>query len=171
MPRIKRPASYETRIARELDRMGYEYRRHVTFKTDRGARISVDFVVNRINVILEVDGPEHASVKGRLHDRWRDDYLQSLGYFVARITHDEFDTYPDAILHALATAREEKQRRTIADREDYFRLFRVYNAFCESIAYLLDDRFDNAQVLIRGRDRDGQAIDWTFGRNPSLDDD
>lgn len=171
MARKNQSLIYEVRVAKELDRLGYQYQRHALFRANNGAKIIVDFLIKRLDLVVEVDGPEHSTTQGRMYDRWRDDYLKSLGYRTARITHRDLDTYTDALYHAIALARDVTSQDTFADREDYFRLVRVYNAFCEAISeFLLPNRLSNIQVTIAGWDRDGRAIDWTFGQNNAPDD-
>ena len=46
---------------------------------------TVDFVCLAIKLVIEVDGKEHLTDKGRIHDAKRDDYLCSLGFEVLRI--------------------------------------------------------------------------------------
>ena len=49
----------------------------------------VDFVCKEKGIILELDGSGHIGEEQILHDKIRDEYLQSLGYKVVRIWNNE----------------------------------------------------------------------------------
>lgn len=52
----------------------------------------VDFYCASANLVIELDGNQHATEKGLVRDAERDAYLNSLGIYVLRIGNYEVDT-------------------------------------------------------------------------------
>lgn len=84
-----KPATiYESNLADYLDKIGYDYRCQVSFPTNNDTTIRVDFLIDDIDLVIEVDGSNHYQMGNRLYDDWKDNQLMSMGFRVARITHD-----------------------------------------------------------------------------------
>lgn len=45
-----------------------------------------DFVIHKLRLVIEIDGDQHATREGLLHDRKRDKWLEEKGYRVLRFT-------------------------------------------------------------------------------------
>ena len=58
---------------------------------------------------------------------------------------------------------------SLTDREDAFRLLRLYVALCDSIHFLIPGRIDAIRLVIEGRDDTGAPTEWTFGRRQTTD--
>ena len=75
---------------------GYAFRRQVPFGT-----YVADFACHDVKLIIEVDGPSHATTDGRAKDRARDRFLESEGYRVLRVRNDEVVDAIEGVLHAI----------------------------------------------------------------------
>ena len=61
------------------------------------ARYIVDFYCSSAKLIVELDGSQHYTEDGRIHDRSRTAYLESLGLFVLRFTNRDVEEHFDAV--------------------------------------------------------------------------
>jgi very-short-patch-repair endonuclease len=57
----------------------------------------VDFWCERLKLVVELDGPPHASDEARARDEKRDAWLRAQGYDVLRLRNDEFLGNPLAV--------------------------------------------------------------------------
>ena len=64
----------------------YQFRRQKQFD-----RYIVDFYCSRAKLAIEIDGPQHYTPEGLLHDQSRTAHLNSLGITVLRFKNDEID--------------------------------------------------------------------------------
>ena len=62
-------------------------------------RYIVDFYNHANQIVVEVDGPIHKTVKE--YDRKRDLYLKSCGYRVLHVTNDEIDSDIESVLRKI----------------------------------------------------------------------
>ena len=62
---------------------------------------SVDFVCLKANLVIELDGGQHADPAGLAHDARRTRRLEELGLRVLRVPDDEMLKDPDAVLRTI----------------------------------------------------------------------
>ena len=77
---------------RFLRRHPVQFRRQKQF-----ARYIVDFYCSSAKLVIELDGKQHETSEGIVHDRARTAYLESLGLHVLRITNDEIENDIDTV--------------------------------------------------------------------------
>lgn len=61
----------------------------------------LDFYCPRSNLVIELDGGQHYTEKGKNHDVLRDRYLQSLGIKTLRFSDREVLTQIDVVLDVI----------------------------------------------------------------------
>lgn len=88
--KYRRKKSYmEKSFSDWLDSMNVSYKTEEHFRnTDLNKSYFVDFLFEDKKIIIELDGTQH--LKRKEHDKIRDDFLNSIGYDVIRITHKEY---------------------------------------------------------------------------------
>jgi very-short-patch-repair endonuclease len=69
----------------------------------------VDFICNRIKLVVEIDGDSHFSDTGVTHDVRRTEYLAGLGYTVLRFTNADVLNNAEGVFAVL--------RQTLGDPE------------------------------------------------------
>lgn len=69
-----------------LKRHAVQFRRQKQF-----GRYIADFYCSSAKLVIELDGEQHYTPDGVIHDRNRTAYLESLGLFVMRLTNREID--------------------------------------------------------------------------------
>ncbi|MGB6317577.1 MAG: DUF559 domain-containing protein [Litorimonas sp.] len=84
---------------REYRQAGCAFRRQVPV----GPYIA-DFLCRKANLIVELDGEQHAGVGQRAHDAKRDDWLRDHGYCVLRFWNGDVFTDIDSVLDAIEAA-------------------------------------------------------------------
>ena len=60
-------------------------------------RYIVDFYCSSAKLVIELDGAQHGTEEGRIHDRNRTAYLESLGFAVLRFSNHEVDDQFEAV--------------------------------------------------------------------------
>ena len=81
-------------------RLWYDYLKHhiVQFRRQKQfGRYIVDFYCSSAKLVIELDGSQHFTEEGIIHDRNRTAYLESLGLYVLRFTNREIDERFDAV--------------------------------------------------------------------------
>ena len=87
-------------MTNQENKLWYDYLKHhaVQFRRQKQfGRYIVDFYCSSAKLIIELDGAQHYSQEGLLHDRNRTAYLESLGLFVLRFSNHEVDQHFDAV--------------------------------------------------------------------------
>ena len=64
---------------------------------------TLDFVCVRLNLDIEIDGKEHLTAAGLIHDSRRDAYLQDLGFTVLRIPGFRVPQDADSVIKDIDT--------------------------------------------------------------------
>ena len=70
----------------DLNRYPVLFRRQVTIN-----RFIVDYLCAKAMLVLEVDGSQHYTEDGEAYDADRTTILESLGYYVLRVSNDDVD--------------------------------------------------------------------------------
>jgi very-short-patch-repair endonuclease len=96
---------YENLVASYLDTLGIYHRRQVAFGS-----IRVDFVLVGLDLIIEIDDPNHTHWDFKAKDRLRDEYLQTLGFAVIRVTNKRLDADPDGALVEIGRIVQDRLR-------------------------------------------------------------
>ncbi|MGN0776165.1 MAG: endonuclease domain-containing protein [Candidatus Ventricola sp.] len=81
-------------------KLWYEYLRHHTAQFRRQkqfGRYIVDFYCSSAKLVIELDGAQHGTQEGLIHDRNRTAYLESLGFTVLRFANREVDERFEAV--------------------------------------------------------------------------
>ena len=78
------------------NQLGVHFRREVP----QGPYIC-DFLCVSANLVVEVDGGEHNTAKGRTHDAKRDSYLKEKGFHVLRFSNQEVLKNIDGVLQSI----------------------------------------------------------------------
>ena len=91
---LRREATiHENRLWYEfLKRHPRQFRRQKQF-----GRYIVDFYCSSAKLVVELDGKQHGEPDAVMHDRARTAYLESLGFFVLRITNEEIEEDFEAV--------------------------------------------------------------------------
>jgi len=72
------------------------------------ARYIVDFYCSSAKLVIEIDGPQHYTEDGLLHDESRTAYLESLGLHVLRFTNQDIDHHFESVcqqINAILSSR------------------------------------------------------------------
>jgi very-short-patch-repair endonuclease len=64
----------------------------------------VDFFCDEAKLIVEVDGESHVGAEQEAKDRFRQQFLESLGYRVFRVTNDDVVLSLESVLRGIAQA-------------------------------------------------------------------
>jgi very-short-patch-repair endonuclease len=88
---------------RELNRLGYHFRRQVPFQT-----YFLDFVEHGAKLVIELDGSQHGQAEHVRKDERRDAILRNEGYLVLRFWNHEVDGDPNAIMDTIVRHLRER---------------------------------------------------------------
>lgn len=97
----------EAKLWRHLERIpieGTHFRRQVPI-----GPYFADFVCHQIGLVIELDGSQHASPTGLLHDEKRTAFLQSQGYHVLRFWNSDIFNELDAVLDTIFAIVQQRQ--------------------------------------------------------------
>ena len=86
----------------QLDGLGFKRQRPV-------GRFIADFMCQRLNLIIEVDGITHEQEDVKKRDAWRQEWLESVGFRVVRFTNHEVLTEIDEVRNKLLHVVEQLQ--------------------------------------------------------------
>jgi len=75
------------------------------------ARYIVDFYCSSAKLVIELDGSQHYTEEGLIHDRARTAYLESLGLHVIRFSNREIEDDFEAVCVAIDRAVYEWQAK------------------------------------------------------------
>ena len=90
---------------RKRQHKGMKFRRQVPL-----GRYIVDFACFASRLVIEADGPYHNTVRMRVRDRKRDDWLRSRGFTVLRFTNEQILTRTREVLAAIGPRASPEQR-------------------------------------------------------------
>ena len=94
------------------NKLWYDYLKHyaVQFRRQKQfARYIVDFYCSSAKLVIEIDGAQHYTEEGIIHDRARTAYLESLGLFVLRFTNHEVENRFEEICARIDQVVDERQ--------------------------------------------------------------
>jgi len=92
-------------------RLWYDYLRYhiVQFRRQKQfGRYIVDFYCSSAKLVIELDGSQHFTEEGIIHDRNRTAYLESLGLCVLRFTNREVEEQFDAVCAEIDRTLDER---------------------------------------------------------------
>ena len=87
-------------MTEQENKLWYDYLKHhiVQFRRQKQfGRYIVDFYCSSAKLVIELDGAQHYTEEGIIHDRSRTAYLESLGLYVLRFTNQDVDTRFEAV--------------------------------------------------------------------------
>ena len=67
-----------------------------------------DFYCHKARLVIEIDGAQHYTPKGRSHDEARTEAIEKYGISVIRFTNGDVDTRFEAVCNAIDKAIKEK---------------------------------------------------------------
>ena len=75
------------------------------------ARYIVDFYCSSVKLVIEIDGCQHLTDEGLIHDRARTAYLESLGLHVLRFMNYEIDDQFDKVCERIDQVLQERKTK------------------------------------------------------------
>ena len=87
-------------MTEQENKLWYDYLRYHAIQLRRQkqfGRYIVDFYCSSAKLVVELDGSQHYTQEGIIHDRNRTAYLESLGLYVLRFTNKEVENEFDAV--------------------------------------------------------------------------
>jgi very-short-patch-repair endonuclease len=75
----------------------------------------VDFYCPSLSLAIEVDGSIHNEIAVGQYDRWRQEWIESVGIRVIRFTNDDVVHRIDSVIERIIAAAEGKPRRPVAN--------------------------------------------------------
>ena len=95
------------------NKLWHEYLRYyyVQFRRQKQfARYIVDFYCSSAKLVIEIDGSQHYTEEGLIHDRARTAYLESLGLYVLRFTNQDVDDRFEAVCKTIDRVVDERTK-------------------------------------------------------------
>ena len=100
------------KMTKEERHLWYDFLRKLPFTVNRQKVIGnyiVDFLCEEARIVIEIDGAQHYSERGREKDSVRDEFLYRNGYLVLRYTNRDINTNFDGV--CLDIKRNMEKRR------------------------------------------------------------
>ena len=82
----------------------YDFLRHYPVKIYKQRIIDnfiADFYCHQARLVIEIDGSQHYTSKGKSHDEARTEVLERYGLFVLRFSNNEIDTRFDKVCYTI----------------------------------------------------------------------
>ena len=100
------------RMTKEEKHLWYDFLKKLPYTVNRQKVIGsyiVDFLCEEGRLVIELDGEQHYSEKGRARDSVRDRFLNNCGYLVLRYTNHDIKTNFDGVCLDIKKHIEERK--------------------------------------------------------------